>query len=170
MKVLNKIGKGKEYVYIYYFESDRKEDEYPCKIGKSKKDYIKRIKRQQASMKEEPIIGLLIQTDSCERDERLLHTLLRDKKIETYGIEWFLTNPLKVKNLYEKNYTKKISLGLTIRKHRLEMNMSQIEFSKKAGIRQATLSDIENDNGGTIETLQKIVRALEKEIEINNPK
>ena len=164
MKPVNEIGQGKEFVYLYYFKEDKSpSDRFPCKIGKAKNDYHKRIKNQQASMKQEPIIGLLIRTDNSSRDERLIHTLLNDYKLDTFGSEWFNTTPEEVMSLYN-GAIKSLSLGLQIKELRLKSNLTQTQFAEKTGLRQATVSDIENDRSCTLDTIEKCLNFFDKRL------
>ncbi len=53
-------------------------------------------------------------------------------------------------------------LGLNIRKRRLELGMTQIQFAKKLKVDTAYLSNLENGKKNpTIETIEKIATILE---------
>lgn len=165
INVLMEHGKGKEYIYVYYYPSQFKDyGNFPCKIGKSTIDPIKRILANQSAMQEKPIVGLLIRTDNCHRDERILHTILRDDKLETFfGNEWFQTNPKGVLNVY-KNMLDELTLGMQLRIARLEEDMTQEYLAECAGLRQATISSAENDENIQTDTLNQILIELKKKI------
>ena len=71
----------------------------------------------------------------------------------------------------EKDYTKWYAMndrdlmkviGNFIRDSRLDLEMTQSQLSKYAGINRSTLSQVENGVGGTLFTFIRLLRALEK--------
>lgn len=160
MHVHKQIGTGSACVYVYYFESDKFGSSWPCKIGKAK-DAIKRIKIQQASMREEPIIGLLINADNPSAVERALHAKLRGKRLPRYGKEWLLTSPDEVEGLLLPfNDFERMPLHERIRFARAQAGMSQIDLAQKSGLRQATISKIESGDDVLLSTVDKVARVL----------
>ena len=106
------LGTGKSVVYLYYYPTYRsyailkKEDSYPCKIGRTNKSdpvtYI--INQSSTALPEKPEIGLLIYTDNPVGVEQGIHGLLASaglRKKDAPGQEWFITNPNQVKAFYE---------------------------------------------------------------------
>ncbi|MDB1145354.1 MAG: helix-turn-helix domain-containing protein [Alcaligenaceae bacterium] len=60
------------------------------------------------------------------------------------------------------------TLAVYLRDYRKRQKLSQSEIANKVGLRQATISDFEkNPDKVTIETVLKIVSALELEIQLN---
>jgi HTH-type transcriptional regulator/antitoxin HipB len=58
-------------------------------------------------------------------------------------------------------------LGAAIRKARLSKKLRQIELARKASMRQALISDLENGTGSaTLDTMLKILAALDLDISI----
>jgi HTH-type transcriptional regulator/antitoxin HipB len=58
-------------------------------------------------------------------------------------------------------------LGDAIRRHRTHTGLSQSQVAAKAGVRQATVSQIENGHGATkIETICALLAALDLELMI----
>lgn len=114
------FGSGKHWVYLYYFQADKKkaksdsmspyddEDEdvlfWPCKIGKADKDPEARVYNQTRGVPVPPYIGLLFRIDEHSALEDAIHGILtvrgRDLK-ELQGKEWFLTNPKEVIRIYD---------------------------------------------------------------------
>jgi len=166
MKIERTYGSGPESVYVYYFPSQADgRTSWPCKIGKTRGDPVKRIKRQQASMWEEPVIGLLAQTDNCSRDEYLVHSVLRDRKLDAFGVEWFDTTPDEVLAVF-RDRARGLSLGMQLRMARYERGMTQRHVSDAAGISQTTVSKIELDQSAQLRTVYDCARALGMRIEL----
>lgn len=60
-------------------------------------------------------------------------------------------------------------LGNTIRRARKKQNMSQSELGKKAGLRQETISIIENGNSAAkLETILSVLSALNLELHVSS--
>lgn len=105
------VGEGESKVYLYYFPTYRsyaelkREDFYPCKIGRTDGSTDVRINSQVATaLPEEPKIGLIIQTDNPVGVEKQIHDILDNagrRKEDAPGQEWFVTNPNQVKRFYE---------------------------------------------------------------------
>lgn len=101
IEILEKLGEdGEQSVYLYYFPSDKQGDRWPCKIGRTSGDPKRRVARQQASMRERPVIGLVIKTDDGTALERSIHLALAAKRLDTFGREWFQTSPAEVKAVF----------------------------------------------------------------------
>ena len=104
------IGFGDSVVYIYFYPTYKAHAEskgevvFPCKVGKTKGLAIDRVLSQSGTaLPEYPEIGLSIQTDTPKDLEDLLHGALRlrGKQItEAPGVEWFLTNPKEIEEIY----------------------------------------------------------------------
>ena len=109
------FGKGKHWVYLYYFDQDKNEAEskgevvWRCKIGKAdgldKDDKIKydapetRVESQTRGAPVKPILALLLRTDLHTILERVVHgtlTLQGKHLPKAQGKEWFRTNPSEV--------------------------------------------------------------------------
>lgn len=112
-------GEGENWVYLYYFLRDEVEaransqeywkKEWRCNIGRTKtKEPVEgRILKETQYTAETVIIELLFRTDQDKYLERAIHTILKlhNKHIPPEQMngekEWFLTNPDKVKSIYE---------------------------------------------------------------------
>ena len=109
------FGSGKHWVYLYYFDADKKkaksdsmspyDDEedhlfWPCKVGKTDKDPENRVKAQTSGVLVPPHIGPLFRTDKHSALEKAIHGILtvRGRHLKK---EWFLTNPKEVINIYD---------------------------------------------------------------------
>lgn len=104
-----KIGKGKDCVYVYYYNNDKKlaemegRDTWECKIGHTSKDLTKRLSQQgiNTSHARKPVCGLIIKTDQSSYLESLIHRELAEQKISADGgREWFSTRPDQVKEVF----------------------------------------------------------------------
>jgi DNA-binding XRE family transcriptional regulator len=168
IKVLQTVGSGNESVYVYYFESLKKDERWPCKIGFAKNSVEKRIKQQSASMLEAPILGIVIKTKSGGALESFVHSKLKNKRIKSFGDEWFLTNPKEVEEIALKaNFNNNsLNIGEAIRLLRIDKNLTQQELSKLTGVRQETISMIENGSNTRFETVEKIIQSLGKKITV----
>ena len=109
------IGKGGEFVYLYYFSTYQifsklhlKVPYFPCNIGKTIGDVKDRISNQIGQqLPEKPKIALIIRTDDCEALETKIHDELKRKECwldpksgaDVVGVEWFLTNPAQVEGI-----------------------------------------------------------------------
>ncbi len=87
MLIEREIGTGPECVYAYYFPSQATASSFPHKIGKTKGDPVRRVRAQQASMQEAPVIGTLVRTENAFALEAKLHLYLKDRRISGYGTE-----------------------------------------------------------------------------------
>ncbi len=102
------IGSGEGEVYLYYYSTYFKlaklegEEMFPCKIGKTTKGHEVRFKGN-TDVPEKRTLGLAIYTDEPDVVESMIHLLLRHdgRQIDTYGKEWFYTNPQEVEKLYK---------------------------------------------------------------------
>lgn len=104
------FGRGNEWVYLYYFETDKKESEskgessWRCKIGKAEKDPENRIKNQTSGCPVPPIIALLFRTNNCVALEKVIHWCLKlhgKHMPNIQGNEWFNVNPDDVVSIYK---------------------------------------------------------------------
>ena len=107
------LGVGSEFVYLYYYENDKKIAEiqgrqtWDCKIGFTTDQVDRRVFGQSKTARaRKPIIALVIQTDYAAYLEDAIHASL--KLAECYvsegyetGTEWFDTNPQKIIKWYE---------------------------------------------------------------------
>lgn len=55
-------------------------------------------------------------------------------------------------------------LGAAVRRRRRQTGLSQTELGSKTGLRQATISALENGDAGTLRTLMDVLSALDLEI------
>lgn len=102
------LGRGSSVVYLYYLPSYKEREQiftWPCKIGRSDKDPLKRIINQAATaLPEKPKVAVIIRTDNSAVLEQAIHNILtyRNKRIETgMGKEWFDTNPDEFLNIVQ---------------------------------------------------------------------
>ena len=116
------FGKGSDWVYCYYLNSQKEEGEsrYPCTIGLTRSDSIKSVteyieKQMRKAVVERPKIPLLFRTDGCVDLEGAIHRILRlrGQQIDAPGNELFNTNPKEVLQIYDfivhgdSHYTRK---------------------------------------------------------------
>jgi len=99
------IGRGKQSVYLYYYQWDRDSAKsvWECKIGKAERPLQERLK-EQATDPEKFKLGLHIKTDRPKDIERIIHNVLkkRGKHIgESLRTEWFRTSPSEVEKIYK---------------------------------------------------------------------
>lgn len=52
-------------------------------------------------------------------------------------------------------------LGERLRLYRVDKNLTQAETASKAGVGERTLRNLEQGNGGTVETLLRVLRAID---------
>ena len=104
------FGVGDEWVYLYYFETDKKEAEskgessWRCKIGKAEKDPENRVKNQTSGCPVPPIIALLFRTNDCDALEKVMHACLKlhgKHMSNTQGKEWFNVNPDDIVSIFK---------------------------------------------------------------------
>lgn len=104
------FGKGDEWVYLYYFDIDRREAEsrgkssWQCKIGKAEKEPENRVKSQTSGCPVPPIIALLFRTNDCATLEKAIHACLKlhgKHMPNTQGNEWFNVNPDDVVSIFK---------------------------------------------------------------------
>ena len=105
------FGKGTDWVYCYYINSQKKEGarQYPCTIGFSEShDTIKSITKYiegqtRKAVVEPPKISLLFRTDRARALEGAIHRclMLRGQHIDAPGNELFNTNPKEVLRIYD---------------------------------------------------------------------
>ena len=108
------IGSGKQAVYLYYFPAYKRlaklQDQkiWPCKIGKTRYDAISRIRSQtRTALPEYPKVGLIIKTDELRLMENTIQNILKlqgKQKQDAPGIEWFITSPSEVEQIYKNNF------------------------------------------------------------------
>jgi hypothetical protein len=97
------IGKGENFVYVYYYNTYKKYAEinglksWECKIGRSENNPLQRIFSQSGTCYPElPHIALIIRCDNSLQLETTIHNILkcRGKWIDDApGTEWFFTFP-----------------------------------------------------------------------------
>ena len=105
------LGKGKDWVYCYYINTQKKEGarQYPCTIGYSEShDTIKSITKYiegqtRKAVVEPPKISLLFRTDGARALEGAIHRclMLRGQHIDAPGNELFNTNAKEVLRIYD---------------------------------------------------------------------
>ena len=104
------FGKGTDWVYCYYLDSQKKEEDlrYPCTIGLTRGDTLKSVreyieKQMRKAVVDPPKIPLLFRTDRCVDLEGAIHRILklRGQQIEAPGNELFNTNPEEVLRIYD---------------------------------------------------------------------
>lgn len=104
------FGTGKNAVYVYYFDVYKelaklhKQNNYPCKIGRTDRDPLQRIINQSGTCYPElPHIALIFYCDNSSYLENAFHSILKIKGrwIENApGAEWFETNVDEIKEIY----------------------------------------------------------------------
>ncbi len=57
-----------------------------------------------------------------------------------------------------------VEIGKLIKYHRQERGLSQTDLATKSLMTQVSISNIENGIGGTLKAIEKILRALELEV------
>lgn len=183
-------GTGCVYLYYYENDKtlalSQGSKHWECKIGYTTKSILKRFFEQgvTASIHRHPVIALEIRTNIPQVLETRIHREMKDQKItDSAGNEWYKTNPEEVEKIYENllpsisamentigsfAYTSTAiqidspeSLGSALRKLRLHIGDSQGEIGKQAGMRQGTISKVENGSGGTrIDTIFELLHAF----------
>lgn len=172
MKVEKIIGEGSESVYAYHFPRDVSDTTWPIKIGRTTGDPEQRIRQQQASMQEEPVIGLICRTSNSFWLEKELHVTFDNQRLETFGVEWFRTNYEAIEHacrVQPRTGPKMIrsarQLGPALRRYRTQRRMTQTDLALATGLRTATISDIENGSRGVkFETLERLMATLDLEL------
>lgn len=174
MKIIveHEIGSGPFGTYAYYFPSQKIGPRWPMKIGYAKNP-ISRIRDQQAGMQECPIIGALIWSKHPIWVEQNIHNRLSDFRLDSFGTEWFNTNPNEILKLAQSpNYLLKSvirrsgDIGYQIRHYRTQAGMSQNTLSRLSGLRQATISDLENGKVVQSDTVFRVIAALNLEMKM----
>ena len=105
------MGVGNESLYVYYYDTykdfylSKGQENYPCKIGMSKKENpLDRIIGQSLTAYPElPHIALVINCDDARKLEDMLHSVLnyKNKKMNNSpGNEWYMTNPIEIENIF----------------------------------------------------------------------
>ena len=104
------FGFGNEWVYLYYFETDKIKTEtrgkssWQCKIGKAEKEPENRVKSQTSGCPVPPIIALLFRTNDCAALEKVMHACLKlhgKHMPNTQGKEWFNVNPDDIVSIFK---------------------------------------------------------------------
>ena len=103
-----------EYVYLYYFPTDRRSSEtyFPCNIGKTTKPEVTgRVAAQIGQQRREKArLALVIRIDDCDTLEREIHNELKrrgkwldpNSDVNVVGREWFLTNRAEVMRIFRR--------------------------------------------------------------------
>ena len=112
------LGKGKEEVYLYYYERYREFSElkrppiwkhnrdyiWECCIGRTRlQDADTRVKQQGTKLPENPTHALTMKTDDSVRLEKIIHDILKEQGKwipKAGGREWFMTSPEQVVEIY----------------------------------------------------------------------
>lgn len=58
------------------------------------------------------------------------------------------------------------AMGSSLREARLSLGLTQLELGRRTGLRQATISRLENGEGGTLESLFKLLSALKMDLRL----
>ena len=104
------FGRGKHWVYLYYFDEDKTtaesqgKDHWRCRVGRAKSDPEGRITRPTKGTPVSPRIAVLFRTDKWVELEGAIHRILklRDSHLDKLqGEEWFNTNPDEVVEIYD---------------------------------------------------------------------
>ena len=108
------IGVGDSSVYLYYYlthqEHARSQGNsvWHCRIDKMDSDPREKARQQidlHKEFSEYPIVALIIKTDEPYMMEEAIHDILKSRgkhMQEAPGIDWFLTSPSEVEEIYEK--------------------------------------------------------------------
>lgn len=115
------FGNGQHWVYLYYFQDDKKMAEsqgksrWRCRVGRAKHDPEGRVTRPTKGTPVPPQIALLLRTDKWVELEGAIHRTLKLRRQhleKLQGAEWFDTNPDEVLEIYDfiihgdPNYTR----------------------------------------------------------------
>jgi DNA-binding XRE family transcriptional regulator len=166
MVIERQIGEGPESVYAYYFPSMVREGSFPHKIGRTRRDPVARVRDQQASMLEEPIIGTLVKCENCFAVESMLHIALADRRLaSTFGSEWFDIHPNAIENVI-KDGPVWLPWFLQLRHHRVTQGLSQTNLGNAAGLRQETISLAENGHNISMKTFIAICEELKVRVNL----
>lgn len=183
------IGSGRESVYLYYYDNDRRlakhegRDRWECKIGKGSSRAATRVRSQvKTAEARKPVLAVEVRTDSSYSLESMIHDRLRDLKIDGHaGDEWFMTNPdefeatcrqtlselgtiMDVTDIDSESIVCSIEdssdWGAALSIVRSNAGLSQTDLSLYAGIRQGTISNIERGRPVKLNTVWRLFRAL----------
>lgn len=163
MHIEKEIGTGSQYIYAYHFPSEYVHNgEYPIKIGHALKSPLKRIKEQQASMKEQPVVDLLIRCDNARYLEKVIHNRLQLSKLISFGNEWFRTTPEVILDTWWTiQDTRNLSISEQLRFFRTTQKMTQTDLADAAGTRQEVISKAEtNPDTMSFQTIDNIAKEL----------
>lgn len=164
LEILKTIGSGLQSVYAYHYPSQEVDSgPYPIKIGSTKKDVQGRILETQSAMQEKPVIDLIILCDDAAFTERYIHSVLACRRMNnSFGREWFTTTPYEVEMCYNDiDDVSSMNVGQQIRYFRHRHGYSQTRLASMSGLRQATISQIENNSdSASVKTLRAISRAM----------
>lgn len=160
---------GQGCIYAFYYPSQKSGDAWPLKIGKTRKHPFNRI--GDTSMQEEPVIATVVYTPLFSELERHLHRSFASVKMDSFGKEWFITNPANVLDaargfLSEARsidmaaskartlspYTKEalLVLGQLIRINRIEKKMTVKELADRIGISRGVIQRIERGDPSSL--------------------
>ena len=177
------------YLYYFENDRElaraERRDQWECKIGYTRRRLEKRLLEQGLSttLARYPVVALEILIDNAQVLETRIHRALRDQRISHgAGNEWYMTNPDEVEAIYlrllpsmEKlaavldtffvtdeafEVDSPETMGNALRAIRAGLATTQGETGKLAGIRQASISRIENGSDGTrLDTLLRLLRS-----------
>jgi len=184
------IGTGTDSVYLYYYENDRKlaefegRDRWECKIGEASNNALQRVRSQiNTATARNPVLAVEIKTDYSYRLESLLHKFFKNFKLddEYGGDEWFLINPEEFKNAGTE-FLKTMEIirdscniipnsitylvenyedwSNVVSQLRCDRGLSQSQLTELSGVRQATISAIENGGDVKFSTISKLLKNL----------
>lgn len=184
------IGSGNEAVYLYYYGNDKRlaelegRDCWECKIGKSLSRSSDRVLSQVRSERPRlPVLAVEVRTDKAYSLESSIHAKMRHSKIQDdrCGDEWFFTNPREFVRV-AKSALSEMDLivdvcgddfgestflveeyqdwGFAISSLRSELGMTQRQLSDAAGMRQGTISSMENGGPVKLSSIWGLIRLL----------
>ncbi len=183
------VGAHIVYVYYYENDKAlalaNGRDRWECKIGFTRRQLDKRLIEQgiSASLARHPIVPLQILSDHAHVLETRIHRKLSAYKVpHGIGDEWYLTNPDEVEKVYlellpsmEKlaelldtfsnnnevfQTDSSGDLGDALRSIRNHKGLTQGEVGIRSGMRQASVSRLENGAGNArIDSLLKVLDA-----------
>jgi len=106
------LGRGPEFVYLYYFDNDREisrltgKKTWACKIGYTTDDVVRRVMSQTNTARAyRPRIAVVIRSDNALYLEGVIHNAFKliDRHFgerDSIGYEWFDTSPQELIKWY----------------------------------------------------------------------
>lgn len=163
MHVEKVLGHGPESVYVFHFPSQgSRTADFPCKIGRAGRQGAQaRIKSLQAGMQEEPVIDLILRCSDSTYLERALHTHFQDKRLATFGSEWFNTSPDDIEEAWwSLQDLPTLPLHQQFRRARALKGLTQAELANASGCQTSLVSALERGFDIPMSTAVEIAREL----------